>query len=93
MRDGNINESVGSNRRSVHFLSPFFSMRISNNDSCLLLISILNIMEGFTESITSKNLFGFSLSSKNIISEVSQFLDVTLLRHLLCYVLCVNIYI
>ena len=45
------------------------------------------------ESIISKNLFGFSLSSKKNISEESQFLDVTLLRHLLCYILCVNIYI
>ena len=93
IRDGNINESVGSSQRSIHFLSPCFSMRIWSNNSSLSLISISNIKEGFMESIISKNLFGFSLSSKNSISEASQFLDVTFLRHLLCYILCVNIYI
>ena len=43
IRDGNINESVGSSQRSIHFLSPGFSMRIWSNNSSLSLISISNI--------------------------------------------------
>ena len=49
-------------------MSPYISMRISNNDSSLTLTSILNIMEGFMELRISKNLFGSSQSSKSTTS-------------------------